>query len=138
MASTDKTIPCPVIGMQGWTFDTRNKLDTLMSDFLLTDYNQSYLFSGGISSLQRILQKNGWLTHGCEVELKGTLTTYLGRHFDNVSVEVTTIDDDTNLSTSFTMRIDVEVVEKGYSRTDSWAVDSRSGKTSKVADLLNG
>ena len=136
--TVDYITPVPTISLQGWVTDAKNKLDTLMADFFVADYNQTQLFRGQVSSLQRILQQNGWKTNGSDVQIKGTLSNYLSRYFDQASVEVSILNEDTTYGTSFTLRIDIEIVDKGYTRTDSWAVDSNNCKTSKVADLLNG
>ncbi len=76
----------PILGTQGFVEDSSTKFDLTLSHFFLSDYNQSYLYSGNIYSLQRIFQQTGQDAEAVSLLLREHLTSYLNSYYDNVEI----------------------------------------------------
>jgi hypothetical protein len=74
-----------------WVSSSLGVADNLMCCFILSDYSQSYLYQGFVSSLPWIIQDTqGDMSRTCSVT-QSTLSDYFSRFFNNVAVEVTEI-----------------------------------------------
>ena len=78
----------PSLSEDGWVNSSVKVADYLLSDFFLSDFSQSYLYSGEISSLPYVVQSTQGDVLSCLNKLKDTLLKYFGRFFTNVLVEV--------------------------------------------------
>ena len=82
----------PVLGPLGWVTDGRTMLDTVTSWLYASDNSQSYFFNGDISSIAYVLEKNAGNLEKARGELEEMLTRYYSRFFDQVEVEVRTVE----------------------------------------------
>jgi len=71
----------------GWVTDSNTLLDKLFSDFLLSNYTQTYLYIGNVKSFSWLLET--YLKKPVELQenIKTVLTSYLRRYFEKVVVE---------------------------------------------------
>ena len=81
--------PVPTLSTMGWVRDAVGKMDFLLSHFFLSDYNQTYLYRGHVTSLPRIIEKNGSDVKGLLEDLERSLFAYLGAYYDSVEVSAT-------------------------------------------------
>lgn len=105
-------IPYPSIDA-GFIYDPGKKLDYIMSDFYETEFSQSYLFKGALTSLPYILQQNPNNQDGAINAVRTALTTIFLKYFDDC--EVSTAAEDTTSATSYNIRLYVKVTQEGQS-----------------------
>ena len=74
--------------------------DYLFSDFLLSDYSQTYLYLGHVSSLAWILQDTQGDMSRTTQSVQTTLVDYFTRYFNNVVCEVTEVPNQTDPSSA--------------------------------------
>jgi len=137
MAVSEFVIPSPTLSTHGWVTDSANKMDFLLSHFFLSDYNQTYFYKGRVSSLPRVIEKNGGKVNGVTEELKSVLSSYLNRYYDSVDVEVSIVDEDTNLTSSATVQLKIGITDKGSQRVFGRLLSSTDGKLQTVAKINN-
>lgn len=78
----------PSLSEDGWVNSSIKVADNLLSDFFLSEYSQSYIYNGTISSLPWIIQHTqGDMTKTITLSEK-TLSEYFSKYFNNVVVEV--------------------------------------------------
>ena len=78
----------PSLSPDGWVSASVKTADYIMSCFLLSDQSQSYIYNGNISSFPWILQHTAGDMLSTLNLIESTLSLYLGRYFNNVSMEV--------------------------------------------------
>lgn len=77
----------PSLSEDGWVNNSVKIADKLLSDFFISDFSQTYLYSGAVSSFPWIIQnKQGNITETA-VLVQSTLNVYFSRYFNNVVVE---------------------------------------------------
>lgn len=88
----------PSLSEDAWVSNSVKTADNLMSHFLLSDYSQTYLYKGLVSSLPWIIQNTqGDMTRTLQL-VQATLVTYFTRYFNNVVCEVTEVPNTTDPS----------------------------------------
>ena len=93
----------------GWVSDPKEKLELAIAHTLVSDFSQSTYFAGAITSLPYVIflhQNDPIIMAG---EMENTLSTYLSKFFENVTVEVEVIDDDGD--TKYTLALSVVVYD---------------------------
>lgn len=91
-------VTVPTLSENGWVTDSQAMTEYLFTYFLLSEYSQTQLYLGSISSFPWILQKYKGNTMELTSALTSALNTYYRRHFPNVDIEVTekTIDSESS------------------------------------------
>lgn len=82
----------PSLSTDSWVSSTLLKADYLFSHFFLSDYSQSYIYYGNVSSLAYILQQNKDNMQRTISVLTDSLTAYFSKYFNNVIVQVTELE----------------------------------------------
>lgn len=105
------TKPVPSLGSRGWVDDPDTLIDQLFANMLTTDFSQSQLYSGNLTSLQYLVKTSGHDPQVFCTDLQETLERYLGRYFDLVQAKVTSyyLDKDIN-DGPYGVRIEVTAV----------------------------
>ena len=81
----------PTLSDDGWVNASIKTADYLLSSFFISDFSQTYIYHGNVSSLPYIIQANqGDILKTCG-ETRNVLETYFSRYFNNVVVEVTEV-----------------------------------------------
>ena len=81
----------PSLSEDGWVTSPDKTADYLLSCFIVSDYSQTYLYTGHVASLPWILQETqGDMTRTLS-EVRLTLKTYFTRFFSGVNVDVTEV-----------------------------------------------
>jgi hypothetical protein len=113
--------PVPSLSTLGWIYDVNTKIDMLLAHFYLSDYNQTQLYIGNVSSITRIMQETGGELNKVISSIQETLSQYLSRYYDSANVEVRS---KTDPAIDPRSRLDLEVIinitdkqkEYGYGR----------------------
>lgn len=79
----------PSLSEDGWVKSSVKIADKLLCDWFESDFSQSYLYSGLISSLPYIIQNKQGNVAATADEVRLNLTAYFRRYFNDVVVEST-------------------------------------------------
>lgn len=133
-----ENVVLPSLSQDGWVSSTKEKLDYLMSHFFLSDYSQTFLYTGYVASLSYILQANQNKMIDTKNAVINTLTDYLSRYkFTDVVVDVGIKEEELNSSRQI-MSIYISVTDhENKSHTFSSVIETNDSKFSKVIQLNN-
>lgn len=122
-------IPYPSID-KGFLYSARDKLDCIISDFYESEYSQSYLFHGSISSFPYILQQHADSPEDVVNSLQSTLRTLLLKYFDDCQVEASIIPSESQTSYDIRLMLEVRQGETNIRLGDIMKIrDSRFNKS---------
>jgi hypothetical protein len=131
-------IPVPTLSTQGFVRDSSGKFDFLLSHYFLSDYNQTYLYYGRVSSLPRIIERSGSDIGALLTDLKQNLFDYLAKYYDSVSVDVnTTTDIVRDPRTDLELRVIISVAEDGKQTVFGRLLRSENSKLTDIVKLNN-
>lgn len=131
-------IVVPSLGPDGWCADPAKMGDILFSHFLLSDYSQSNLFLGQVSSLAYLIHKNAGSLEQTASAVQSTLITYFGKHFNNVNVVVDPVTTESP-ATDAGIRIYIEYTDNdGNKHSVGKLATLANGEVSKVITIFNG
>lgn len=135
--ASDKTY-FPALDQQGWVTSESSIADLIFSHFFVSDYSQTQLYLGQVSSLPWILQANQDNINTAVREAESTLKSYFQRYFNNVVVEVSQSSDPANF-TEIQMSFYVSFTDKnGKPVVLGRVLDILDNKISKVKKASNG
>lgn len=86
--------PVPSLSSDGWVTSTSHQADYLISYFFTSQYSQTYLYHGQISSFPWILQTYKNDMFALKEQTKAALTRLFGNYFPKVEIEVGTKEED--------------------------------------------
>lgn len=78
----------PTLSDDGWVSDSRKKADYLLAHFFESDYSQTALYLGNVSSLSWVMQEGNNDMPKTVRLLRDTINDYLSRYFESVETEV--------------------------------------------------
>ena len=78
----------PSLTSQGWLKQSISVFDQMLGEFFLSEYSQTFCFTGGVSSFPWILQQYKGDMEVITERTKAALVTYLLTQFTKVDVEV--------------------------------------------------
>ncbi len=81
-------IPVPTLSTQGFVRDLSGKLDTLLAHFFLSDYNETQLYPGAVTSLPELIQRCGGDAVQAVPLIKDALQAYLGPYYPSLQLDV--------------------------------------------------
>ena len=87
MATT--IIPVPTLSLDGWVKSTAEKADYIISHFFESQYSQTALYPGKVSSLQYLIQQNQSDMTKTSVSIREELKKLFTNYFGNATAEVT-------------------------------------------------
>lgn len=88
----------PSLTETGWITSSEITGDFLFAHFFASDYSQTEIYSGQVSSFAKIMQNNLNSVDNLIIELRNTLSAYYSRYFQSVNVDVQVKDDIANAS----------------------------------------
>jgi len=128
----------PSLSEDGWVDSSIKIADYLLSHFFLSDYSQTYLYTGKISSLPWIIQHTQKNILDTVTLTQSTLNDYFKRYFDNVEVEVTEVPNAQDISYA-QISIYLSFVDKnGIVQTLSKLIGIKDSKIHKIININNG
>lgn len=132
------TIKVPTLTTDGFVDDIGLMSDRLLSYFLVSEYSQSNLYYGKISSLTYLVYKHGNDPDQMNIEIQKTLQGYLERHFDSVTIKVNITNDAENPdSGQYGIRLDINVTKGGEKYSMGKEVSVINSKLVSIMDTLN-
>lgn len=78
----------PALSEDGWVSDPLIKADYVFSHFFASNYSQSQIYSGGVSSIAWVIQQTQGDVRKTITLLTETLIRYFGRYFKNPIVDI--------------------------------------------------
>ena len=81
----------PSLSEDSWTTDSVKVADYILSYFLTSQYSQTYLYIGHITSFAYIIQSKSGDVNATVIETQNQLTAYFSKYFVDVNVEVANV-----------------------------------------------
>jgi hypothetical protein len=88
----------PSLSEDGWVDSSIKTADYLLSHFFVSEFSQTYIYNGTISSLPWIIQNKQGNVQETAKEIQYTLVDYFSRYFSNVQVDVYDVTSEDNPS----------------------------------------
>lgn len=130
----------PSLSASGWETSSIAIADLLLSHIFESDFNQTSLFPGNITSISSIVQRNNQDIDSTIIDLRTSISKYFSNYFTNVNVEVKDVTSNVNkLNTNEkSLSIYIEFTDEyGISYNLGKVFDTINGKISKIIDLNN-
>ncbi len=124
------TATLPMLSGEGWLKDPASMMNKLFIHCYMTDYSQSNIYNGYVTSLQYILAKHGDRVAELSNDIKQSLTDYYGRYFSQVTVDFSLSkqdDPDKSGKMIFDLHISGKYGDTYYDLNKTLAVDNSSG-----------
>lgn len=131
-------VPVPSLSMSGWTTNTVEKADFLLSHFFESDKAQSYLYRGNIANLQFIIEEHGDNFIAMCDKIRQTLESYLSRYYPRGVVVDVSNNASEITSNEVTLRIYCRAIEDdGKEVVFGKMLNVKDTKFSKIMSLNN-
>jgi hypothetical protein len=127
----------PLLSEDAWVSDAKQKADYLMAHFFLSDYSQTQLYLGQVSSMPWIIQATQGDMLQTVLQLRQALQTYFGRYFDDVIADVADSTPTNSSVAEIVIYISFKDPETGLTHTLNEVLRERNGVFSKVASINN-
>lgn len=108
------TIPVPSLSAPGWLLEISERADALMAYYITSEFSQSYLYYGKITSLPYHIKAYGSTPERLESRVEDDLGAYLRRYFEEVEITVRTDIPNEQDPNRIDLRLDVIVLDNGY------------------------
>jgi hypothetical protein len=131
-------IAAPSLSTLGWVTDPVNKFDLVLSWFFLSDYNQTYLYKEYVTSLPRIIEKNGGDIQGVLADLRTSLSDYLKRYYDNVKVEASVGNNASDFTGKIQVNLNIGIGDNGTQKVYGRILKSTNSRLESIAKINNG
>jgi hypothetical protein len=130
--------PVPTIGTQDFITDSANKFAQLFTDFLVSDYNQTYLYPGEVTSAPYLVQQAGSDENAQVRIFQDALSKYFRRYYDDVSVTVTASDlKDSTLQGGTNLAVVIQLTENLTQVTYGRMITTANNLITNVTNLIN-
>jgi len=124
---------------QGWVHTSTEKIDLLLSAWLLSDYSQSEIFHGHIVSLPYMIVKLGHNPEQFVNYVSEKLSAYIGRYYDNVVVDVTYEYIEANsVGGPYGVKIEISGTSNGERVNLAKGLEITDSKLVKIMNISNG
>lgn len=128
----------PTLSRAGWSKSPQEKVDYLLSDFFTSEYSQSYLFGGSITSLTYLIQRFQGDIPSLIDSMRDKLNSYFECYFDAAVVDITSdYNSPTNTTGNITLKIYIQVTENNKVYSVGKIVETSDGKIKKIVSLNN-
>lgn len=97
-------IKVPTLSATGWLTEISERADQLMANYFTSEFSQSHIYAGSITSLPYHIQEYGNDPALLESKVTDSLQLYLNRYFDKVELTV-----DASLSEENESRINLTI-----------------------------
>lgn len=121
----------------GWLVDIKDKADRLMAYYITSDFSQSFLYEGSVTSLPYHIQLFENNPSRLSTEIETSLKIYLSRYFDRVDIKVTVDNLDGDYSDKLNIQIQADVYEGEYKYDLGREIITANNKIVKVFNLIN-
>lgn len=142
MATTDTNnlllneVPAATLSTLGFVYDSSNKFDVLLAHVFATDYNQSLVFAGRISSLPYWIERAGPTKSDKENSLRTGFYEYLNKFYQDVGIEIQVTEME-NSSSRLDFRLIISVTENLKQEQYGFLVRTVRKKLEEIIRLNN-
>lgn len=126
----------PTLSSSGWVDEIAEKADRVMAYFFVSEYSQSNIFRGNITSLPHLIQKFGNEPEVLKSEISRKVQDLLGRYFDEVSVDAEITNEDQPHS-RMDLQITVRLRDNGVSYSLARVIKTLNGKVEEFIRVNN-
>ena len=130
--------PVATLTSKGWVADPESKADALLSYIFTSDYSQSNIFRGKITSVQYMIQQWGNSPAHLRNDMAKAIQSYLESNFDAAAVTITVIDPTSADDARLTVRLDAVVTQNGLTYSLGRLVSFLNSKVVSIMNLNNG
>lgn len=124
---------------EGWVSASLAKLDALLSCWLVSDYSQSEVFHGHIVSLPKMIAELGHDPEQFVSECETKLSSWLGRYYDGVEVNVSYKFLEAGSSGGpYGVKYEFTALQNGIRVNLAKNIEITNSKLSKIMDIANG
>lgn len=127
----------PALSETGWLTSSEITGDYLFAHFFASDYSQTEIYSGHVSSFAKVMQENTDSVEQLVTDLRNTLLRYYARFFQNVVVEVQIKDNSDNISKIALLVYVVYTDQAGKQNNLSKIIRDITSKSAKIIDFNN-
>ena len=132
------SIVLPTLSADNYLKSSLIMMDRLFAYFLASDYSESFIYKGTISSFSYIIEKYNDNIDDIVSNTKQTLELLYKRYFNDVTVKVRS-EEDLSHKGLYTLFISLETIdEKAVSRTLAKALQIKDSKVLKIEDINYG
>lgn len=134
------SIPVPHLSSKGWITDMTNKLDVLLSHFIVAEHSQSHIYFSNITSLPYLVATYGHNPDTMRDMTQSALERYLNRYFQAVEVEVTTRDiiESGEATNRYELRLLITSYDNGQRYNMAQEFEIIEGTFKRLAEVANG
>lgn len=126
----------PTLSSSGWIEEVAEKADRVMSYFFVSEYSQSEIFKGNVTSLPHLIQQFGNDPLVLREEVTRKLQGLLERYFEE-AVVTTEITNEDQPASRIDLEISVRVREDGESYSLAKLVKTVNGKVEEFIRVNN-
>ena len=127
----------PSLTETGWITSSELMADSMFSHFFATDYSQTEIYPGNVSSFAWIVQNNLNDIVSLTSAVRNTLLAYFSRYFENVTVDVSNKEEQEDPS-KIGLTIYINFTDKaGKSYNLARLVRDIGSKTSSIVKINN-
>lgn len=130
--------PVPTLTSTGWLTDIAKRADALMSYYLTSEYSQTSIYKGKVTSLTYHVQQHNSNPEKLQSTVESDLRVYFERYFDSVDLTVTTNLPNPDDPNRVNLQIDVVVYEGEYRYSLGQEIRSANGKVIEIIKLMHG
>lgn len=132
-------IPVPTLSTRGFVYDSKNKIDDLLSHFFLAENLQTALYVGRVASLPKLMQASAGDARLFISSTKQMLESYLERYYVKANVTVVSETDlESDPRVRIAVRISLELTEAEGTKTFERLLVSEGGRFASLVAMNNG
>jgi hypothetical protein len=128
----------PSLSASGWLTEIAERADALMAYYVTSEYSQSYIYEGRVTSLTYHIQQHGMDPMRLESRVTNDLNAYFGRYFSRVELEVRTDKPDIEDPNRINLMIDCIVYDGEYKYSLGREIRTANNKVVAVFNASNG
>lgn len=125
----------PELGSGGWVTDPLKALDLIFAHALESDFSQSNVFHGRVTSIPFIIALHQTRPDNLSQELETALRNLFGRFFDSTNISVRYAEPDAY--GKYVLTVGVSVTKNGIDYSLSTVISIKDGKVVEVLKELN-
>lgn len=132
------TVVCPTLSTFGWTTNTVERIDFLLTHIFYADKFQTSLYGQNVTSIPWLLEEAAGDMNKASNSMSQAINTYLTRYYDSARVDVSHADaDPENSSSKVIMTLNITIVENGVEYQVSRLISVVDGRFKEFVNLNN-
>lgn len=129
----------PTLSYKGWVTNLAEVIDTALAHMFVSDYSQSNLHFGSITSFSWLVANYGTVPSTMANETEVALEKYLSKYADKVEVNVTyNYPDNSTSGSEYNLFINLQVWKDGQQYGLSEQLEIIESKFKRIVEAING